>query len=254
MLLAHTRTGLGWDVSDRTLADLRTLYQAAVRQVDASIGRLLETLAATGLDDDTAVVVAGDHGEEFQEHGHLAHYPKLYDELIRVPLVVDVPGAEGGRVEGQVGLDSIPPTVTDLLDVRAPDPWTGETLVPSVVGDESPADEPVVSVTVRGESVTTQPIPRSLADGSLLISARNRDWTYIENVETEDRELYSRPDDPLQQTNLATEPTPDRRDAIESLAPTVAVHADVLRDRDPETTDDDIDEGLEARLSALGYR
>ncbi len=72
MLLAHTRTGLGLGVSDRTLSDLRTLYQAAVRQVDASIGRLLETLSANDLADDTAVVLAGDHGEEFQEHGHLA--------------------------------------------------------------------------------------------------------------------------------------------------------------------------------------
>jgi len=85
MLLAHSRTGLGWEVGERTLADLRMLYQAAARQVDASVGRLLEALSAQGVRDDTAVVVAGDHGEEFQEHGHLAHYPKLYDELIHVP-------------------------------------------------------------------------------------------------------------------------------------------------------------------------
>ncbi|ELY75174.1 sulfatase [Natrinema pallidum] len=256
MLLAHTRTGLGLGVSDRTLSDLRTLYQAAVRQVDASIGRLLETLSANDLADDTAVVLAGDHGEEFQEHGHLAHYPKLYDELIRVPLIVDVPGAEGGRVEGQVGLDSIPPTVTDLLDIEAPASWTGDTLVPSVVGDESPADDPVVSVTVRDDSVTAQPIPRSLADGDLLVSARNRDWTYIENVATGEPELYYRPDDPRQQTNLATEPTPEQRDVIESLAPVATAHANTLRDPDDEATADDegVDEDLEARLSALGYR
>jgi len=133
MLHAHTRTGLGWDVGERTLADLRTLYQAAVRQVDASVGRLLDTLSANDIADDTAVVVAGDHGEEFQEHGHLAHYPKLYDELIRVPLVVDVPGAEGRRIDGQVGLDDVPPTVTDLLDVDAPGEWAGTSLAPSVL-------------------------------------------------------------------------------------------------------------------------
>ncbi|SER70792.1 sulfatase [Natrinema salaciae] len=258
MLLAHTRTGLGRDVSDRTLADLRTLYQASVRQVDASIGRLLETLSTNDLADETAVVLAGDHGEEFQEHGHLAHYPKLYDELIRVPLVVDVPGSEGGRVSGQVGLDAIPPTVTDLLDVDAPSAWTGETLVPSVVGDESPADRPVVSVTVRDGAVTTQPIPRSPADGTLIVSARTRDWTYLENAATDERELYYRPDDPTQQTNLATDPSPEQRDVIESLAPIVADHASAIRDGGSETSDDeddeDVGEDLEARLSALGYR
>lgn len=258
MLLAHTRTGLGWDVSERTLEDLRTLYQAAVRQVDASIGRLLETLSETGLDDDTAVIVAGDHGEEFQEHGHLAHYPKLYDELIRVPLLVDIPGAESRRVEQQVGLDALPPTVTDVLDVQPPNTWTGTSLLPSVCSDEPPADEPVVSVTVRDEDVTSQPIPRSLEDGDLLVSARTRDWTYIENVATNDCELYHRPNDPLQQTNLATDPTPDQQDIIEELVPIVTEHANMLQNADTVADGDDDgdgpDENLETRLQALGYR
>nr|WP_255682069.1 hypothetical protein [Natrinema sp. SYSU A 869] len=158
-------------------------------------------------------------------------------------------------MDGQVGLDSIAPTVTDLLDVEAPESWTGDTLVPSVTGDEQPTDDPVVSVTVRDESVTNQPIPRSLTDGDLLVSARNRDWTYIENVDTTESELYYRPDDPRQQTNLATDPTPEQADVIESLAPLVAEHASAIREHDSETTDDeDVDEDLEARLSALGYR
>jgi len=263
MLLAHTRTGLGWKVSDRTRSDLRTLYQAAVRQVDASIGRVTDTLAANELADDTAIIVAGDHGEEFQEHGHLAHYPKLYDELIKVPLIVSVPGSEARRVETQVGLDAIPPTVTELLDVQSPDSWTGRSLLPSVRGQDSPVDEPVVSVTVRGETVTTQPIPRSLADGDLLVSARNRDWTYIENVATNEPELYHRPTDPRQQTNLALDPTPEQRAVIEELAPIVADHANAVREGPSGTADgeDDgeveaepMDTDLEARLSALGYR
>jgi len=122
-----------------------------VRQVDASVGRLLDTLEAAGIADETAIVVAGDHGEEFQEHGHLAHYPKLYDELIHVPLIVNVPGEDGGRrVSEHVGLDAIPPTVADLLDVESPPEWRGESLEPAVSGGESPDQEPVVSVTVRG--------------------------------------------------------------------------------------------------------
>jgi arylsulfatase A-like enzyme len=263
MLLAHTRAGLGWSVSDRTRSALRTLYQAAVRQVDASIGRLLDTLAKNDLEDDTAIIVAGDHGEEFQEHGHLAHYPKLYDELIRVPLIVDVPGLESRRVEEQVGLESIPPTVTDILDVQSPAPWTGTSMLPSVRGGERSVEGPVVSVTVRGEEVTSQPIPRSLADGDLLVSARSRDWTYIQNVETNERELYHRPTDPGEQTNLASEPTAEQQDVIEELAPVVVDHAGRLLDGfTAMETDEDgngppeerIDTDLEARLSALGYR
>lgn len=276
MIHAHTRTGLGWNVGKRTLGDLRTLYQAAVRQVDASVGRVLDSLEAAGVDDETAVVVAGDHGEEFQEHGHLAHYPKLYDELINVPLIVDAPGADGGRISGQVGLDAIPPTVADLLGVDASEAWQGKSVAPSVLDGEAPANEPVVSVTVRGEEVTSQPIPRSLDDGELLISVRDEDWTYIENAgegpspdnqtQSDDidadseadaangRELYYRPDDPDQQENLATDPTPEEQAVIESFRPLVDAHADLLRASEGEETAGAVDEDLQNRLEALGYR
>jgi len=264
MLHAHTRTSLGWEVGERTLRELRTLYQATVRQVDASVGRLLEKLEAAGIADETAIVVAGDHGEEFQEHGHLAHYPKLYDELIQVPLIVNVPGEDGGcRVSEHVGLDAIPPTVADLLDVEAPPEWHGESLAPAVNDGESPDQDPVVSVTVRGEEVTDQPIPRSLADGDLLVSVRDDEWTYIENADTEETELYHRPSDPTQQEDLSADPSDEALAAVERFAPIAADHVAELRDRqaeaegggDRESGDGDaVDEDLEARLEALGYR
>jgi arylsulfatase A-like enzyme len=257
MLHAHTRTGLGWDVDDRTLRELRTLYQAATRQVDDSIGRVLDSLAANGFDDETAVILAGDHGEEFQDHGHLAHYPKLYDELIRVPLIVDVPGVDGGRIDGQVGLDAIPPTVSALLGVDAPEAWQGSSLLPAAVDGQAPADEPVVSVTVRGEEVTTQPIPRSLDDGDLLVSVRDRDWTYIRNTDTGDQELYHRPTDPEQTTDRSVEPDADAEDAIDRYRPLVDAHAELLQGGASGASADQgpaVDEDLGARLEALGYR
>ncbi|SMO64549.1 sulfatase [Halorubrum cibi] len=261
MLHAHTRTGLGLDVDDRTLEELRTLYQAAVRQIDASVGRILETLSAAGIDDDTAVVLAGDHGEEFQEHGHLAHYPKLYDELIRVPFIVDVPGASARRVDRQVGLDAIPPTVTDLLGVDAPATWEGTSLAPTVLEGETPADEPVTSVTVRGEDVTAQPIPRSLSDGELYVSVRDREWTYIENVDAGTTELYHRPSDPLQATDRSADPSAEDRRVIDRFAPLAAAHAESIRaggtdgdERDDRDAGESVDEDLNARLEALGYR
>jgi arylsulfatase A-like enzyme len=248
MLRAHLRTGLGWKVDDRTLADLRTLYEAAVRQIDDSVGRLRTALADAGVADETAVVLAGDHGEEFMEHGHLAHYPKLYDELVNVPLVVDAPDGRSDRVEAAVGLDSVPPTLCDLAGVEPPSGWAGE----SVAGDV--ADQsPVVSVAVRGESVTDQPIPRRLDEGDLLVSARTRDWTFVENQATGERELYDRVGDPGHQRNLYEGAVDE--DVVEPLASAVADHAASLgaageaQDEGPE-----IDDGLSTRLEALGYR
>jgi len=135
MLGSHFRTGMGWDVDERTLGTLQTLYDGTVRQVDASVGRLLDTLAAEGVADETAIVVAGDHGEEFLEHGHLSHYPKLYRELIDVPFFVTHPDGESGTVSQPVGLDTIPPTVCDLLGVEAADAWEGDSVAGALDGE-----------------------------------------------------------------------------------------------------------------------
>lgn len=255
MLLAHARAGLGKEVGERTLSDLQTLYQATVRQVDASIERVLGSLADNDLREETAVVVAGDHGEEFLDHGHLAHYPKLYDELVRVPLLVDTPGTEPGRIEGAVGLDAVPPTVCELLGVAPPETWSGTSLVDTLSGTE-PDDEPVISVTVRGEEVTQQPIPRDPDEGDLLVSARTAEWTYIENVDTGAMELYHRPSDPTQQRDRSDDPGPEDAAAIERLKAPARAHARSLTDEDAPTEGvrDDPDEQLEARLEALGYR
>jgi len=249
MLLAHTRTGLGREVAPRTLRDLQNLYRAAIRQVDLSIGRVLETLAATGKRDTTAVVVAGDHGEEFQEHGHLAHYPKLYDELIHVPLIVQAPGRAPAVDSTPTGLEAIPPTVASLLGVDPAPAWEGTPVGMAAAGDV----DPVVSVTVRGEEITSQPIPRTLDDGRLLVSARTADHVYIADPDRGHAELYDRQTDPYQQENLL--PTDDAALVAvrDRLAAAVSAHAVRLggvspADAGPASPD------VEARLSALGYR
>jgi arylsulfatase A-like enzyme len=254
MLIAHVRTGLGWSVGDRTLADLRTLYQGAVRQVDASLDRLLDALEEAGVTDDTAVLLAGDHGEEFMDHGHLAHYPKLYQELVHVPLIVDVPGLAPRRVSEHVGLDAVAPTVCDLLGVAPADEWVGESLLPTIRDGVAPLDTPVVTVTVRGDDVTQQPIPRSLDEGDLLVSARDADWTYILNTETGAEELYDRRADPTEQSDRSADDDPTAAAAREHLRTVAEDHASMLESVDREADADGVDEDIETRLEALGYR
>ncbi len=251
ILRAHVHTGLGWAVGDRTLSDLRTLYAGAARQVDASIGRLKSTLTEAGIADETALILAGDHGEEFMEHGHLAHYPKLYDELVHVPLIMSIPGEPSRRIKDPVGLDSIPPTVCDLLGVSRPPAWSGRSLVRSPDGEVSSEDDPVMSVAVRGERVSQQPIPRALSQGDLIVSARTAEWVYIENTSSRDRELYNRDQDPTQQRNLyeTDQPVPDVAD---KLAAAVDSHVSSLGSGDDQR--EDVDSELETRLQALGYQ
>ncbi|MBV0923856.1 sulfatase [Halomicroarcula limicola] len=257
MLGAHARTGLGWDVDEKRLGTLRTLYDGTIRQVDASVGRLLETLSGEGLADETAVVVAGDHGEEFLDHGHLAHYPKLYRELVEVPFFVTHPDGESGTVERPVGLDVIPPTVCELLGVDPAEAWEGESVAAALSGEEIEDRSPILSVAVRGESVTSQPIPRRLDDGELLVSARDADWTYIEHAESGHRELYDRREDPTERRDLCAEgvaPPP----VVDRLSAAVADHVARLETAsDADSGGGDAEEAsdeIAARLKALGYK
>jgi uncharacterized sulfatase len=262
MLSSHVRTGLGWDVDERTLETLETLYAATVRQVDASVGRIMEALETEGFADETAVVVAGDHGEEFLEHGHLAHYPKLYRELVDVPLFVSRPGGPSGTVDAPVGLDAIPPTVCDLLGVDPAEAWEGPSLVGALDGEAPLADQtPIVSAAVRGESVTTQPIPRRLDDGELLLSARDERWTYIEHTDSDHRELYDRDADPGEQRDLCSEATAERAPTpvLDRLSRAVSEHADRLlaaseNSAGEEPGDGQASDDITARLRALGYQ
>lgn len=259
MLGSHVRTGLGWDVDERTLQTLRTLYEATIRQIDASVGRLLDTLDAEGVREETAIVVAGDHGEEFLEHGHLAHYPKLYRELIDVPLVVSHPDGDAGAVSDPVGLDTIPPTVCELLGVHPADGWEGQSLTPCLHGDGIDSDEPIISVAVRGQRVTSQPIPRRLDDGELLVSARDERWTYIEHTDSGHHELYDRETDPTEQVDLCADETDGTAPppVLDRLSRAVAAHVDRL-DSGGEGADDQngsqASDEIAARLRALGYQ
>jgi arylsulfatase A-like enzyme len=249
-LRAHLRAGLGRSVSERTLSDLRALYHASVRQVDARIGRLLAALDSAGIREETAVVLAGDHGEEFQEHGHLAHYPKLYDELVRVPLVVDAPGAPGRRVRSAVGLDAVPPTVCDLLGAPTPAAFEGESLAGAVGGGDAGRRGPVVSVAVRGETVTQQPIPRRLDEGRLLVSARDDAWACIADVAAGTYDLR-----PLESAAVDGDAGPDPR-TERRLRAAVDRRAARLDDAGSaaEGPTADPPAAVADRLTALGYR
>jgi len=98
-----------------TAEALSRLYDAEVAQNDRAFGELLDELGARGMDEDTAVIYVSDHGEEFQEHGRWEHGLSLYEEVLRIPLVMRLPGvpprrveAPGGRPPGCGGADARP--------------------------------------------------------------------------------------------------------------------------------------------------
>jgi arylsulfatase A-like enzyme len=95
---------------------LRELYEAEVAMVDGLVGRLMESLRAEGVLDDTLVIVTADHGENLGEHGMVDHLLSMYETTIRIPLVMRHPAsfAMGSESDALVSLVDVVPTVLDI--------------------------------------------------------------------------------------------------------------------------------------------
>jgi arylsulfatase A-like enzyme len=112
-------------------------YDSEIAYTDAAVGRLIT--AVRKRQPNTIIVLAADHGEEFDEHGGRYHGSTLYDEQLRVPLIVSVPGIPAHVVDGPVEMLDIAPTLLNLLDIPVPvrmrgtdlGPWIGVPPAPS---------------------------------------------------------------------------------------------------------------------------
>ena len=112
------------------------IYDEELLYVDHHIGGFVDEVLKEY--PNTVVVLVGDHGEEFLEHGGWGHASTLYEELVHVPLVLWAPDLAAGRIPTQVPLMDVFPTVLDMLGLadHIPEPVQGKTLRPLLEGNE----------------------------------------------------------------------------------------------------------------------
>jgi arylsulfatase A-like enzyme len=96
--------------------------------VDDLVGQLIRCLEERGLSDNTVLIVTADHGEALFEHGYIGHNTQLYEESIRVPLLVKLPGQAPRKVEDVVELIDLGPTILELAGVPVPESMQGRSL------------------------------------------------------------------------------------------------------------------------------
>ncbi len=132
----------------RDVARLIALYDAEVRFTDRHVALLLDELRKAGRLDDTLVVLVSDHGEEFFEHDHYGHNRTLFEEVVRVPMILRYPRAlpHGVRLRDVASLADVAPTILALC--RLPRPrgacamW-GRSLLPALDGELEERDAPL---------------------------------------------------------------------------------------------------------------
>jgi arylsulfatase A-like enzyme len=236
------------------LDHLLRLYDGGVRRADEQVAGLLATLAELGLAGRTLVVVTADHGEDLGErdrrfagdHGHA-----LYEEQVRVPLVLRDPGlgdaARGRRVREAVSLADVLPTVLERLSVPLPAGLDGRSLVPLARGEPAPPARSLLLRLFPRRVAVAEPSRIALHDGryKLIVNSPFLD------PPAPSVELFDLASDPGERDNRADR-DPDRRDRMvaELRARTAALEAAGLPDLSGPGA---VPAGVRERLESLGY-
>ncbi|MCE2559465.1 MAG: sulfatase [Acidobacteria bacterium] len=219
-----------------TAEALSRLYDAEVAQNDRAFGELLDELEARGLAEDTAVIHVSDHGEEFEEHGRWEHGVSLYEEVLRIPLVMRLPGVPAQRVEPPAQHVDVLPTLLGYLGIEALPTDGRDLLAERRRGDDPPdvythldVDGHRASSVIRGRYKLV--LPQSPSQGTAPM-------------------LFDLEADPGELDDLATE----QPRIVERMLGLLADH-DLAGDVEPAVEIDDaqIDEDVRRRLRALGY-
>lgn len=124
----------------RDLDHLIALYDGEIRYTDEHLGKILDVIRELGIVQDTIVTVTSDHGEEFFEHGEKGHGKALFEETIRVPLVMRYPRRvpAGQVVRSQVRLMDVAPTILGLAGVETKGGFASSVAEPARARDLSP--------------------------------------------------------------------------------------------------------------------
>jgi arylsulfatase A-like enzyme len=172
-------------------------YDESLVYLDEQVGRLLDELARRRILDNTIVVFTSDHGENWGEHNLIYHGHSLYQEQIRIPLIVRFPAKlrGGKRSRDPIALEQVPAFVTELAGI-APSPFPSRSLVTAAASDDGAA----VSEVGRRTGV---PAAWPTASGGLR-SLQTQRWQLIV-PDSGPVELYDLDADPKQLTNVATD-------------------------------------------------
>ncbi|HKP57598.1 MAG TPA: sulfatase-like hydrolase/transferase [Polyangiales bacterium] len=219
---------------------LRKLYDGEITYWDENFGQLIDELKRRNIYDELTIVITADHGEEFHEHGGFWHGTTLYDEQVRVPLLVKLPGGEmrGNVVRHWVQSIDLMPTLLKRAGVAIPQGVQGRELFAGnteVFAEESHEGNVLRALRIdRGGAqlklITANPgNPRKLAE----------------------REFYRVDQDPREQVNLAA----DEPALVEFSHKALEQHErDAAQGRaSQQSVDIASDENAAARLRALGY-
>lgn len=224
---------------------VRDLYDGEIRGVDRELERLVGELERRGLMKKTILVVTSDHGEEFEDHGRMSHGLSLYEEVVRVPLVIHAPHRiAAGLRGGLASLVDVVPTLLDLLGHSGGEDLDGANLAGGLRARPGGSREED-----SAEAERTLLFHLDHVDGVGLALTRGTDKLVLGKLPYS-KEVYDLAADPAERHNLLGQ---SGGASFETLARELAgLHNGFTRDTLARKTAE-VGEGARKELAALGY-
>ncbi|MDF1862986.1 MAG: sulfatase-like hydrolase/transferase [Verrucomicrobiales bacterium] len=192
---------LAWPRTEIAVKDLLRVYYSVIEDMDAQIGRLLETLEATGQMENTIIIFTSDHGMGCGSHG-LRGKQSMYEHTINVPFVVTGPDIEpGSDTRAQIYLRDLYPTTCELAGIPIPASVTATSFAPVLRGEAKSHHD-----TIYGYFTNTQRMIRT-DDG----------WKFIYYPQIDHQQLFDLNSDPFELSNLADSVNPEHQKQLDHL-------------------------------------
>jgi arylsulfatase A-like enzyme len=258
-----------WPVETDVKKSLKELYQAEILAFDAYFGEFVKRLKAMNLYDNAMIIFMSDHGEEFFEHNGWTHSHSLYNEQIRVPVIIKFPGNrfKNRRIPDVVGVIDLLPTILSYynIDYEAAK-LDGTTLMPLIKNSQARRPGYVVSTISTGRYF--EAIPPKIAvlfDHYKLIY--NHPFSpedlaffkdYTRPPETPKFELYDLENDPYEMNNIAYPPINDPQAVPlhrKKMMSVIAAIEKKIKQKMSEIAKKkkSLDKEVEEQLKSLGY-
>lgn len=250
------KKGIFKKLPDRERENIVNLYDGEIRYTDEKlIGPLMERLKELGLYDSSLIILTSDHGEEFYDHGGWEHGHTLYDELLKVPLIIKLPESQFAktRIPTIVRLIDVMPTILDEqgISVSGLD-LDGKSLMPALRGKEV-ADRRFVAY--KADNILDSHVPQKLSvneERNKLIlnrsfTAEQLDFFAFPPPDLVPVELYDLSESPSENKNIVDEKPRIASRLVQLINDLYA------RIKEGKSEKADIDKELLEQLRALGY-
>ena len=179
----------------RDLEHIIALYDGDILYTDSYVGKLLDKFREYHLLDNTLVVVFGDHGDEFYEHGSTAHAHTLYNELVHIPIIMRLPPAmpANKQIDALVSQVDIMPTILDYLGIKNTGIMQGLSLRPVIEGKQKKLHDAVYAeVSAYKDKTYASVVTENMKFIYDLNSSRNRQLFDLAIDKNEKVNLYNR--------------------------------------------------------------